>query len=145
MPHSMNQATIAIKGITKSLFEEWIEKEEKPKDFNPPIPKKYKGKGDPMVHFLHFNQIILLERISEALTCKLFATTLIGKYFSWFNQLSEGLIRSFKCFGRKFLGNTIATILNKSQWRTYTLSNDMMSRQDAIWGNSWSWLVKFLI
>ena len=44
-----------------------------------------------------------MERVSEALKYKLFATTLSGKALSWFYQLPEGSITSFASFGRKFL------------------------------------------
>ena len=44
-----------------------------------------------------------MEKVSEALTGKLFATTLTGKALSWFSQLLEGFIGSFTTFGRKFL------------------------------------------
>ena len=35
-----NQAAVAMKGIIKSPFAPWIEKEKRPKDFNPPILEK---------------------------------------------------------------------------------------------------------
>ena len=82
MSYSIDQATTTMRGITKFLFSEWIDKEEKPRDFNPPILVKYEGKRDPMVHMLHFKQRMSLERISKALTCKLFATTFTRKALS---------------------------------------------------------------
>lgn len=45
-----------MKGIIKSPFAHWIEKEERPRDFNPLILENYEGKGDPMAHLLHFKK-----------------------------------------------------------------------------------------
>ena len=73
------------------------------RDFNPPILEKYKGKGDLMAHLLYFKPRMSIERVSKALTCKLFATTLTGKAFTWFIQLPEGSLGSFTTFRRKFL------------------------------------------
>ena len=49
-----DRATAAIEGIIKTPFTSEIEKEERPKDFNLPALKKYKGKGDLMAHLLHY-------------------------------------------------------------------------------------------
>ena len=61
-----------MRGITRSPFANWIEKEEKTKDFNPHMLEKYEGKGDPMAYLLYFKQMMSLEVIFEALTCKMF-------------------------------------------------------------------------
>lgn len=71
-----DQAAAAMKGIIKSPFVLWIEKEERPKDFKLPELERYDGKGDPIAHLLYFKQRMSMERVCEALTCKLFATTL---------------------------------------------------------------------
>ena len=92
-----------MEGITKTPFTLEIEKEEKPKDFNSPVLDKYEGSGDPMAHLLHYKQRMSMERVSEALNCKLFTTTLSGKALSWFCQLPERSITSFASFSRKFL------------------------------------------
>ena len=98
-----DKAADAMEGIVKTPFAPEIEREEKPKDFNPPALDKYKGKGDPMAHLLHYKQRMSMERVTEALNCKLFATTLSGKSMSWLCQLPEGSITNFTSFGRKFL------------------------------------------
>ena len=64
---------------------------------------KYEGKGDLMAHLLHYKQRMSMEKVSEALKSKLFATTLSGKALSWFCQLPKGSIINFTSFGRKFL------------------------------------------
>ena len=46
MSYPMDQEKTTMRGITKSPFVEWIEKEENPKDFNPPMLEKYEGKRD---------------------------------------------------------------------------------------------------
>ena len=71
-----------MEGIVKIPFAAWIEKEERPKDFNPPALEKYEGKGDLMAYLLHFKQRMSIERVSEALNCKSFASTLTGKALS---------------------------------------------------------------
>ena len=71
-----------MKGIKTSPFASWIDKEEKPKYFNPPVLEKYEGKGDPMSHMLHFKERMSLEVVSEALICKLFVTMLSEKALS---------------------------------------------------------------
>ena len=98
-----DQVADATKGITNSSFAQWIEKEEKPKDFNPPIPEKYEGRGNPIVQLLHFKQRMSLKRILEALTNKLFVIVFIGKALSWFSQLPKGSISIFTGFNKKFL------------------------------------------
>ena len=98
-----DQVVAAMKGIIKSPFAPWIEKVERPRDFNSLVMERYEGRGDLMVHMLHFKQRMSMEKVSEALTCKLFTTTLTGKALSWFNQLLEGSIESFTTFGRKLL------------------------------------------
>ena len=92
-----------MEGIVKTPFTSEIEREERPKDFNPPTLDKYEGTRDPMAHLLHYKQRMSMERVTEALNCKLFATTLSGKALSWFCQLPEGSITNFTSFGRKFL------------------------------------------
>ena len=64
---------------------------------------KYEGKGDPMAHLLYYKQRMSMERVTKALNCKLFATTLPGKALSWFCQLPERSITNFTPFNRKFL------------------------------------------
>ena len=92
-----------MESIVKTPFTGEIEREERPKDFNLPALDKYEGTGDPMAHLLHYKQRMSMERVTEALNCKLFATTLSGKALSWFCQLPEGSITNFTSFGRKFL------------------------------------------
>ena len=92
-----------MEGIVKTPFTSEIEREERPKDFNPPTLDKYDGAADPMAHPLHYKQSMSMERVTEALNYKLFATTLSGKALSWFCQLPEGSITNFTSFGRKFL------------------------------------------
>ena len=99
----MNRDADKMEGITKTPFTPEIEREEKPKDFNPLVLEKYEGSGDPMAQLLHYKQRMSMERVSEGLNCKLFATTLLGKALSWFCQLPEGSITSFASFGQRFL------------------------------------------
>ena len=50
----MDREAVAMEGIVKTPFTPEIEKEKRPKDFNPPAMEKYEGKGDPIAHLLHF-------------------------------------------------------------------------------------------
>ena len=85
MFYPIDQVVATMKGIIKSPFTLWVEKEERLKDFNPLVLDRYEGRRDPMAHLLHFMQRMFMERVSEVLTCKLFAKNLTGKALSWFN------------------------------------------------------------
>ena len=52
--YSTDRVAVAMEGIVKTLFAPQIEKEERPKDFNPPAMEKYESKRDPMAHLFHF-------------------------------------------------------------------------------------------
>ena len=100
---SMDKAEEAMRGILKSLFVEWIVRKVKLRSFNPPMLEKFQGRSDPISYLLQFKQKTSLEEINEGLTCKLFATTFTERALTWFSQLSECSIQSFKQFGRIFL------------------------------------------
>lgn len=40
--YPIEQAAVAMRGITRSPFASWIEKEENPRDFNPPMLERSK-------------------------------------------------------------------------------------------------------
>ena len=60
-----SRAADAMEGIVKTPFTSEIEREERPKDFNPPTLDKYEGTGDPMAHLLHYKQKMSMERVTE--------------------------------------------------------------------------------
>ena len=99
----MKRVADAMKGIIKTPFFPEIEKEDRPKDFNKPVLDKYEGVGDLMAHLLYYKQRMSMERVTKALNCKLFTTTMLGKALSWFCQLLVGSITNFTSFSRKFL------------------------------------------
>ena len=103
MNSPMNKAEEAMRGISTSLFAQWIVRKVKLKSFNPPMLEKFQGKFDPISHLLQFKQKTSLEEITEGLTCKLFATTFTERALNWFSQLLEGSIQSFERFSRMFL------------------------------------------
>ena len=74
----MDKALEAMRRILKSPFAPCKMKEVKPKRFSPPVLDKFNEKFDPVSHLLHFKQIILLEEVTEGLTCKLFSMTFNG-------------------------------------------------------------------
>ena len=94
---------MAIRGMSRLPFVEWIEEEIKPKDFTPPIFDKFNGKTDPISHLMHVCQKISLETSNDVLMCKLFVTTLVGSALAWFIQLPTGSLDSFEDLGRKFM------------------------------------------
>ena len=71
-----------MEGIIETPFTLEIKRDEMPKDFNPSTMEKYEGKGDPMAHLLHFKQRMSMEKVTEALNCKVFSTTLARKALS---------------------------------------------------------------
>ena len=92
----MDKAEEAMRGILRSPFAQWILKEVKPRNFNPPILENFQGKSNLISHLLQFKQTVSLEEITEGLMCKLFSTTFTKRALSWFSQLLEGSIQSFK-------------------------------------------------
>ena len=54
-----------MEGIVKTPFTPWIEREERPKDFNPPALEKYEGIGDLMAYLLHFKQRMSMKKFSK--------------------------------------------------------------------------------
>ena len=89
-------ALIAIRGITRLTFAQWLERENKPKDYNPPVLDKFEGNSDPITHLLQFRQKMTLDMPSEAIMSKLFATTLLGRALTWFSKLPERSIENFE-------------------------------------------------
>ena len=88
----MDKAKKAMRGISKSPFTQWIVKEVKLKNFNPPMLEKFQEKSDPISHLLQFKQRTSQEEITEGLTCKLFSTTFTERTPNWFSKLPEGSI-----------------------------------------------------
>ena len=71
----MDKEEEAMKGILRSPFVQWIMKDVKPRNFNPPILEKFQGKSNTISHLLQFKQRTSLGEITEGLMCKLFWTT----------------------------------------------------------------------
>ena len=81
--YPIDRAVTVMEEIFKTPLAPWIEKEERHKDFNPPVMEKYEGKGDPMAHLFHLKHRMSMEKFFEALNCKLIVMTLTGKALSW--------------------------------------------------------------
>ena len=86
----MDKAEEAMKGISRSLFAQWIVKEVKPMNFNPPMLEKFQGKSNQVSCVLQFKERISLEEVTEGLMCKLFSTSFTEQALSWFSQLLKG-------------------------------------------------------
>ena len=50
----MDKVEEAMRGISRSLFAQWIVKEIKPRNFNPPMLEKFQGKSDLVSYLLQF-------------------------------------------------------------------------------------------
>ncbi|PON38250.1 hypothetical protein PanWU01x14_314060, partial [Parasponia andersonii] len=58
--------------------------EPRPRDFTTPTFRPFEGKTEPLDHIYHFQQKMALETRDEAVTCKVFSTTLAGPALLWF-------------------------------------------------------------
>ncbi|PON57911.1 hypothetical protein PanWU01x14_170010 [Parasponia andersonii] len=92
-----------VRGINRTAFADWIQMEPRPRDFMTPTFRPFEGKTDPLDHIYHFQQKMALETRDEAVTCKVFSTTLVGPALLWFRQLPEKSINGFEDFCRLFL------------------------------------------
>ena len=87
-----NLVLMSVRGTTKLAFAQWIEKESKAKDYDLPTLNKVQGSIDLIAHLFQFQQNMTLDMPSEALMCKLFATTFSRIALAWFNKLPKGRI-----------------------------------------------------
>ena len=74
-----------------------------PKDYFPLILDTFEGNFDPVTHLLQFRKKMTLDFPSEAMMCKLFATTLSERALAWFSKVLEGRIENFEQFGKIFV------------------------------------------
>ncbi|CAA0819825.1 Unknown protein, partial [Striga hermonthica] len=63
----------------------------------------YDGSADPARHLRSFDNIVVLHRYSDAVSCRAFLTTLKGSAQDWFHQLPAGSIDCFEKFSSLFL------------------------------------------
>ncbi|PON45507.1 hypothetical protein PanWU01x14_258700 [Parasponia andersonii] len=87
-----------VQGINRTAFTDWIQMKPKPKDFTTLTFRPFEGKIDPLDHIYHFQQKMALETRDEAVTYKVFSTTLAGPPLLWFRQLLENSINGLKTF-----------------------------------------------
>ena len=88
--------------ISKSSFTHWIEERKLPWRFTQPTFTLYNGRTDPVEHFNHFNQKMVVHSKNEALMCKVFPSSLGLVAMRWFDGLKAGSIDSFKELTRTF-------------------------------------------
>ena len=99
----LDLVVMATRGVSRSLFIEWIVEEPKKKEFVVCTFKQFNGKSDPVDHIFNFQQKMALETRNEAILCKVFSTTLTGPALAWFRQLPEKSIDSFEELCTQFI------------------------------------------
>ena len=72
-------ALLPVRGITRSPFAHWIEKESKSKDYNPPALDKFEGNFDQMTHLIQFRQKNDVGYAKWSNDVQIIAITLSGK------------------------------------------------------------------
>lgn len=105
--HTMMRIGIARNYV--SPFSNEIEHGEPPAKFSSPKFLDYIGTKDPITQVQHFKTTMAPMSFTQgkrnAMTCKLFATTLLDGTQKWFNNLSPHTITSFSQFSRLFITN----------------------------------------
>nr|XP_023874683.1 uncharacterized protein LOC111987206 [Quercus suber] len=97
----------ALNQISKSPFMHKIEGARLPQRFHQPTFSIYDGQIDPVEHVNHFNQRIVVHSKDEALTCKVFPSSLGPIMMRWFDGLKAESINFFheltQAFGSRFV------------------------------------------
>ena len=78
-----------------SPFSVEIQKEVLPLNVRRPHLEQYERTSDPEDHLAYFLNTLQLHNFSDAIMCKLFASSLKGVARSWFSQLLTGSIKTF--------------------------------------------------
>lgn len=89
--------------IEKSPLSEKILDERFPVGFQLPTIDSYDGSSDPQDHLHVVRSIMQLQNASDALICRVFATTLRGRARCWYYTMSPGCITEFKTLAQAFL------------------------------------------
>ena len=90
---AMNEA---LSQVAKSPFTRRIEGASLHRRFNQPTFFLYNGRTDPVEYVSHFNKKMTVHSKDEALTCKIFLSSLGPMAMRWFNGLRANSIDSFK-------------------------------------------------
>ena len=85
-----------------SPFSVEIQKEVLPMNVRQPHLEHYEGTSDPEDHMAYFMNTLQLHNFSDAIMCKLFASSLKGVARSWFSQLPVGSIKTFSQLASHF-------------------------------------------
>ena len=86
----------ALNQISKSPFTRRIEGRRLHRRFTQPTFTMYNGRTDPIEHISQFNQRMAVHSKNEALTCKVFPSSLGLVAMRWFDGLGVVSIDSFK-------------------------------------------------
>ena len=82
-----------------------------------PHLEQYEGMTDPEDHLAYFLNTLQLHNFSDAIMCKLFASSLKGVARSWFSQLPTGLIKTSNQLASHFRAHFMA---NRKAERDYS-------------------------
>ena len=95
-----------MKGGLVTIFSQ-IELAQIPRYFNRPPFISYDGKADPVEHVSHYIHMMSLYSQNDALTCKVFPSSLGPTALRWFSGLRTGSIHNFgkliQEFGARFM------------------------------------------
>ncbi|XP_031101985.1 uncharacterized protein LOC116005890 [Ipomoea triloba] len=91
-----------------------------PQDLQIPLAHTYSGRYDPQEHIDMYYGNMLMLGVSDAVICRAFFATLVGKAAEWFKDLERGSIRNFGQLADKFVKRFAAS---KSRKKSYTCLN----------------------
>ncbi|XP_031106926.1 uncharacterized protein LOC116011573 [Ipomoea triloba] len=87
-----------------------------PQDLQIPLAHTYSGRYDPQEHVDMYYGNMLMLGVSDAVICRAFFATLVGKAAEWFKGLEQGSIRDFGQLADKFVKRFAAS---KSRKKSY--------------------------
>ena len=113
------RSELATEGIMSSgsPFSSEIQREVLPMNVRQPHLEYYEGTSDPEDHLAYFMNTLQLHNFSDAIMCKLFASSLKGVARSWFSQMPVGSIKTFSQLAGHFRAHFMA---NRKTERDYS-------------------------
>ena len=93
--------------ISKSPFTQGIEKAKLPRHFHQPTFTMYNGRTNPVEHVSQFKQKMAIHSQDDALSCRVFPSSLGPMPMRWFDWLRTNSISSFKKLTQSFCSQFI--------------------------------------
>ncbi|XP_031120287.1 uncharacterized protein LOC116023427 [Ipomoea triloba] len=97
-----------------------------PQDLRIPLVRTYNGRSDPQDHINMYYGSMLMLGVCDAVICRAFFATLVGRAAEWFRSLEPHSIANFSQLADKFVRRFAA---NKSRKKPYTYLNKV--KQDV--------------